>query len=68
MDNRTFRSPSGESPQRHFGDEQMQWLLSNLQSKEHALLLVATNFLVATQSRILFRGIIASAFCIFSMS
>ena len=43
-DNRTFRTPLGESPQRHFGDEQMQWLLSNLQGKEHAFIVSGDQF------------------------
>ncbi len=44
MDNRAFRTPLGESPQRHFGDEQMQWLLSNLQGKEHAFIASGDQF------------------------
>lgn len=44
MDNRTFRSPLGASPERHFGERQMQWLLHNLQGREHAFIASGDQF------------------------
>lgn len=32
LDNRSFRSPKGESPQTHFGREQTEWILSKLRA------------------------------------
>lgn len=44
MDNRTFRSPLGVSPERHFGEGQMQWLLHNLQGRKHAFIASGDQF------------------------
>ena len=44
MDNRTFRSPLGETPEQHFGDEQMNWLLENLEEREHAFIGAGSQF------------------------
>ena len=56
LDNRTFRTPLRESPQRHFGDEQMQWLLSNLQSKEHAFIVSGDQFFGGYSMKDSFQG------------
>ena len=44
MDNRTFRSPLGVSPERHFGEGQMQWLLHSLQGRKHAFIASGDQF------------------------
>ena len=44
MDNRTFRSPPLVSPQHHFGEAQMQWLLSSLPGREHAFIASGDQF------------------------
>lgn len=44
MDNRSFRTAPGEQPERHFGDEQLQWLLDNLQGREHAFIASGSQF------------------------
>ena len=44
MDNRTFRTAAGESPERHFGDAQMQWLLHRLQGLDHAFIASGSQF------------------------
>ena len=44
MDNRTFRTAVGESPERHFGDTQLQWLLHNLQGLDHAFIASGSQF------------------------
>ena len=37
LDNRTFRTPVGSSPEWHFGEEQSQWLWNNLVGKDLCL-------------------------------
>ena len=44
MDNRTFRTALGESPERHFGDTQLQWLLHRLQGLDHAFIASGSQF------------------------
>ena len=44
MDNRTFRTAVGESPERHFGDTQLQWLLHSLQGLDHAFIASGSQF------------------------
>lgn len=44
MDNRMFRTALGENPQRHFGDEQLRWLLDNLRGREHAFIASGDQF------------------------
>ena len=56
MDNRTFRTPLRESNQRHFGDDQMQWLLSNLQSKDHAFIVSGDLFFGGYSTKDSFEG------------
>lgn len=44
LDNRTFRTAKGDSPEHHFGEVQSQWLWSNLRGKEHAFLISGDQF------------------------
>ena len=44
MDNRSFRTAPGEEPQRHFGDEQMQWLLDNLHGRDRVFIASGSQF------------------------
>ena len=44
LDNRSFRTPQGNSPEWHFGKEQSQWLLNNLESKDNAFIISGDQF------------------------
>ncbi|MDE3269920.1 MAG: alkaline phosphatase D family protein [Pseudomonadota bacterium] len=44
LDNRTFRTPIGATPEWHFGKAQSQWLLDNLTGKEHAFIISGDQF------------------------
>ena len=44
LDNRSFRTPHGSSPQWHFGAQQVQWLLQSLASKDYAFLFSGDQF------------------------
>ncbi len=44
LDDRTFRTPQGSSPEWHFGEAQSRWLLNNLVSKDYAFLISGDQF------------------------
>ncbi|MDE3269292.1 MAG: alkaline phosphatase D family protein [Pseudomonadota bacterium] len=44
MDNRTYRTKRWASPDRHFGDQQMDWLLTSLAEHEHAFIISGDQF------------------------
>ena len=44
LDDRTFRTPQGSSPEWHFGEAQSQWLLHNLVNKDYAFLISGDQF------------------------
>ena len=56
LDDRTFRTPIGESPEWHFGNEQSQWLWSNLQGKSHAFLISGDQFFGGYSPKDSFQG------------
>ena len=44
LDNRSFRTPKGLTPEWHFGEEQSQWLLDNLGGKDYAFIISGDQF------------------------
>ena len=44
MDNRAFRTPVGETPEQHFGMDQLHWMLVNLRMQDHAFIAAGSQF------------------------